>query len=92
MAKIFATDPTTNFRSKLQSAVQRLAASNIFVGMSSWKYTGWTGQIYDWERYSYRGKFRHFGTSRLRDLAKLNEEQRNFRVIGPDETIAPLSS
>ena len=27
----------------------------------------------------------------LRDVAKLNEEQRNFRVFGPDETLSNLS-
>ncbi|NBU10829.1 MAG: DUF72 domain-containing protein [Proteobacteria bacterium] len=45
------------FRQQLQTAVQRLAASNIFVGTSSWKYSGWCGQIYDEQCYSYRGKF-----------------------------------
>jgi len=46
-----------SFKSKLQSTVQRLAASSVFVGTSSWKYSGWTGQIYDEQRYHYRGKF-----------------------------------
>lgn len=50
-------DAQTSFKSKLQSAVQRLAASNIFIGTSSWKYEGWSGQIYDEQRYCYRGKF-----------------------------------
>jgi len=50
-------DDQTSFKSKLQSAVQRLAASNIFIGTSSWKYPGWTGLIYDEQRYIYRGKF-----------------------------------
>lgn len=49
--------PTTSFKSKLQSAVQRLAESNIFIGTSSWKYEGWSGQIYNEQRYHYRGKF-----------------------------------
>ena len=53
---LFAADQTS-FKAKLQSAVQRLAASNIFIGTSSWKYPGWTGQIYDEQRYHYRGKF-----------------------------------
>ena len=50
-------DAEYSFKSKLQSAVQRLAAGNMFIGTSSWKYPGWTGQIYDEQRYCYRGKF-----------------------------------
>ena len=46
-----------SLRSELQSAVQRLATSNIFIGTSSWKYQGWCGLIYDEQRYHYRGKF-----------------------------------
>ncbi len=57
MNGLFAADSTSSFRSKLQSAVQRLTADNIFIGTSSWKYDGWVGQIYDRERYVYRGKF-----------------------------------
>lgn len=56
MADLFL-EPTTSFKSKLQSAVQRLAASNILIGTSSWKYEGWRGLIYDEQRYHYRGKF-----------------------------------
>jgi uncharacterized protein YecE (DUF72 family) len=51
-----ATQPT-NFKAKLHSAVQQLAASNILIGTSSWKYDGWLGTLYDQQRYSYRGKF-----------------------------------
>ncbi len=43
VADLFA-DAQTSFKAKLQSAVQRLAASNIFVGTSSWKYSGRCGQ------------------------------------------------
>lgn len=35
-------DAQTSFRSKLQATVQRLAASNIFIGTSSWKYVSVT--------------------------------------------------
>ncbi|MEY4199471.1 MAG: hypothetical protein RLZZ265_1211 [Verrucomicrobiota bacterium] len=56
MPDLFQNDQTS-FKSKLLSAVQRLAASNIFIGTSSWKYPGWTGLIYDEQRYVYRGKF-----------------------------------
>lgn len=44
-------------RSRLRHAAARLAAEGIFIGTSSWKYPGWCGQIYDEQRYAYRGKF-----------------------------------
>mgnify|MGYP002630441487 CR=1 FL=1 len=72
------SDPS--FRSKLQSAVQRLAASNIFVGTSSWKYPGWCGQIYDEQRYHYRGKFAE--TRFDRDC--LNEYAETFKTVCVD--------
>ena len=34
-----------------------LAAQNIFIGTSSWKYEGWMGQIYSRSRYVVRGRF-----------------------------------
>lgn len=34
-----------------------LAGRNLYVGTSSWKYPGWVGQIYDGQRYDWRGKF-----------------------------------
>ena len=33
-----------------------LAARNVYIGTSSWKYEGWMGQLYSPDRYSYRGK------------------------------------
>ena len=56
MADLFP-EPQTSFKAKLRSAVQSLAAEGIFLGTSSWKYAGWTGLIYDEQRYHYRGKF-----------------------------------
>jgi len=44
-------------RTELRQMAQRLAAHNIFIGTSSWKYSEWCGQIYDRERYVHRGKF-----------------------------------
>jgi uncharacterized protein YecE (DUF72 family) len=34
-----------------------LAAQGVYVGTSSWKYPGWVGQLYNSQRYEYRGKF-----------------------------------
>lgn len=57
MNDLFDSVQPDSFKSKLQSAVQRLASSNIFIGTSSWKYEGRCGLIYDELCYHYRGKF-----------------------------------
>src|SRR5271166_3812189 len=44
-------------RTEFAKAVQALAADNVLVGTSSWKYDGWCGMLYDRGRYEYRGKF-----------------------------------
>jgi len=36
--------------------VSELAARNIYIATSTWKYKGWMGQLYTPDRYSYRGK------------------------------------
>jgi uncharacterized protein YecE (DUF72 family) len=43
-------------RSQFAARLQLLAAENIFIGTSSWKYEGWLGQLYTSARYEYRGK------------------------------------
>jgi len=43
--------------SKLKMNLQELAARNIFIGASSWKYRGWFGMLYDESRYIFRGRF-----------------------------------
>ena len=40
----------------LKQALGKLAAHNVYLGTSSWKYPGWCGQLYDEQRYLYRGK------------------------------------
>jgi uncharacterized protein YecE (DUF72 family) len=44
-------------RDLLAHRLSDLAARNIYIGGSSWKYEGWLGQIYSRERYLSRGKF-----------------------------------
>jgi uncharacterized protein YecE (DUF72 family) len=44
-------------RNELQARAASLAAQNVFIGTSSWKYPGWCGQIYDERRYITRNKF-----------------------------------
>ena len=45
------------FKSRLQGVAAALATQGLYIGTSSWKYNGWTGLIYDVQRYCYRGKF-----------------------------------
>jgi uncharacterized protein YecE (DUF72 family) len=44
-------------REALKRQLAALAARNVFVGTSSWKYPGWCGLLYDESRYVWRGKF-----------------------------------
>ena len=44
-------------RDHLAERLRQLAARNILVGGSSWKYEGWLGQVYRRERYLTRGRF-----------------------------------
>jgi len=59
-------------RDTLAAQLRRLAAQNIHVGTSSWKYEGWLGQIYTRERYLARGKFskKRFETECLAEYAE----------------------
>lgn len=41
----------------LRIQARTLASQGVFVGTSSWKYPGWRGLLYDFNRYVYRGKF-----------------------------------
>jgi uncharacterized protein YecE (DUF72 family) len=44
-------------RERFRGALAILAAENVYLGTSSWKYPGWCGQLYDPSRYNYHGKF-----------------------------------
>src|SRR5260370_365651 len=44
-------------RERMKNTAASLAAKGVFIGTSSWKYSGWCGMLYDWDRYSYRGRF-----------------------------------
>jgi uncharacterized protein YecE (DUF72 family) len=64
----------------VRQAVASLAERNVFIGTSSWKYPGWSGLLYEEQRYLYRGKF---ATSRFqRDC--LEEYARVFRSVCVD--------
>jgi len=41
----------------MKVATAALAAEGIYIGGSSWKYTGWLGQLYTEDRYIWHGRF-----------------------------------
>jgi uncharacterized protein YecE (DUF72 family) len=65
-------EPSTFDRPRLASSLAGLAARNIFIGGSSWKYEGWLDQIYTRSRYSVRGRFSRklFEQTCLREYAE----------------------
>ena len=44
-------------REQLKLRAHALAQQGVFIGTSSWKYSGWCGPFYDTARYEWRGKF-----------------------------------
>ena len=50
-------EPSEFDRQGLQSRLAALAAEDVYIGTSSWKYEGWIGQIYSRDRYLVRGRF-----------------------------------
>jgi uncharacterized protein YecE (DUF72 family) len=44
-------------RESLKQRLHSLASEGVFIGTSSWKYSGWRGMLYNEARYVYRGKF-----------------------------------
>ncbi|MBZ5582095.1 MAG: DUF72 domain-containing protein [Acidobacteriia bacterium] len=65
-------DPGAFDRQGLAARLHDLAARNIFIGGSSWKYEGWLGQVYTRDRYLARGRFsrRIFEAECLREYAE----------------------
>jgi uncharacterized protein YecE (DUF72 family) len=65
-------EPQSFDRGKLAQRLRELAAGNIFIGGSSWKYEGWLGQIYTRSRYHVKGHFSRklFEQTCLREYAE----------------------
>ena len=66
--------------SAIQRALAALAEQNVYIGTSSWKYSGWTGLLYDEQHYLYRGKF---AESRF-ERGCLEEYAQTFRTVCVD--------
>ena len=67
-------------RRALASQIRALAARNVFIGTSSWRYEGWLNQIYTPERYAARGRFskKKFHEECIQEYAE------TFPVVGGD--------
>ena len=65
-------EPQEFDRAGLAERLGRLAARNIFIGGSSWKYEGWLGQVYTRSRYQVKGRFSRklFEATCLREYAE----------------------
>jgi uncharacterized protein YecE (DUF72 family) len=67
-------------REQMKSRVSALAQQGVFLGTSSWKYTGWCGSLYEPARYDWRGKF---AESRFRRSC-LSEYAEVFKTVCVD--------
>jgi uncharacterized protein YecE (DUF72 family) len=67
-------------RDGLAEKLRALAAQNIYIGGSSWKYEGWLGQVYTRERYLTRGKF----SEKLFQQECLREYAETFHTVCGD--------
>jgi uncharacterized protein YecE (DUF72 family) len=73
-------EPSTIDRQALARRLSELAAKNIFIGGSSWKYEGWLGQIYTRSRYSRQGRF----SKRLFEESCIAEYAETFPTVCGD--------
>jgi uncharacterized protein YecE (DUF72 family) len=73
-------EPRAFDREKLASRLHSLAAENILLGGSSWKYEGWLGTIYNRSRYQARGRF----SKRLFEDDCLSEYAETFPAVCGD--------
>jgi uncharacterized protein YecE (DUF72 family) len=73
-------EPGSFDRDGLADKLRALAAQNIYIGGSSWKYEGWMGQIYTRERYLTRGRF----SQKLFEQECLREYAETFPTVCGD--------
>ncbi len=61
-------------REQVQARAASLAVQGVYLGTSSWKYEGWMGQLYNAERYEYRGKVaNHAAYARIHERNEIGE-------------------
>jgi len=69
-------------RDIIRERAARLAQGGVYLGTSSWKYRGWSGQLYDEARYTHRGKF----TESRFERNCLTEYGNVFKAVSVDAT------
>ena len=69
-------------RDKIQQQAAKLAANDVFIGTSSWKYAGWLGMLYEEQRYLRRGKL----SESLVEENCPSEYAQVFKTVGVDFT------
>ena len=71
-------------KERTKVTVARLAAQEVFIGTSSWKYPGWRGQLYDEEKYVTHGKFSEsrFNRDCLAEYAEV------FKTVAPGISVS----
>lgn len=67
---------------EMKPVIDYLAGQGVLLGTSSWKYTGWLGQLYDPQRYTVRGRF----SEALFNRQCLSEYAELFHTVGIDAT------
>jgi uncharacterized protein YecE (DUF72 family) len=67
-------------RERIKPRLHDLAQKGAFIGTSSWKYSGWQGQLYDSSRYVWRGRY---AESRFEKLC-LQEYAEVFKTVCVD--------
>ena len=80
MATPLFPEPDAFDRDSFAARLGALAAENILIGGSSWKYEGWLGQVYSRERYLVRGRF----SRRLFEAECLREYAETFHTVCGD--------
>lgn len=73
-------EPSSFDTEGLKRKLSQLAAENILIGGSSWKYEGWLGQIYTRDRYLNRGRF----SQKRFEAECLNEYAETFPIVCGD--------
>ncbi len=73
-------EPSAFDRQRLRTRLSALAADNVLIGTSSWKYEGWLDQIYSRQRYMTRGRF---SQKRFNDEC-LGEYSETFPIVCGD--------
>jgi uncharacterized protein YecE (DUF72 family) len=73
-------EPSAFDRQRLRTRLSALAADNVLIGTSSWKYEGWLDQIYSRQRYMTRGRF---SQKRFNDEC-LSEYAETFPIVCGD--------